>query len=99
MGLKVLILNDNEVHKLIYNKYGELKDDSVFSRIRFFSYSDFRNYEKEPYFVVLIKNKLIIGVAKIAYYSASSKNENNYSISFCSIDKNYRSLGYSKLIV
>jgi predicted GNAT family N-acyltransferase len=47
---------------------------------------------------VVLKDETIVGVAKVAYYSLNARNENDLSISFCSIDKNYRGLGLSKLM-
>lgn len=99
----VSILDFDQFLNLVYNKKtGECNDPTVFDRIRYFSNGDFHYMQRDkvkPFFAVLtIKNK-IIGLAKAGYFDLSAKSERNWSISFFSIDKEYRGLGYSRLMV
>lgn len=78
-------------------------DETVFDRIRYFSSFDLgymSERECKPYFVVLTENttQKIIGIAKVGYFSGSAMHENQYSISFFSIDKDYRYSGYARLM-
>lgn len=100
---KVSVLNHDQLLELIYNrKTGECSDLSVFKRIRYFSPNDFDYTQKtqvKPFYTVLQIGGKIVGIAKAGYYSLSAKDERNWSISFFSIDKDYRGKGYSRLMV
>lgn len=96
----VSVLDFEQMAQLIF-KDGENYDESVFKRIRYFSPDDFCYLQKEkvkPFFVVLQDNDKIIGVAKVGYFDLSAHNINNWSISFFSIDKDYRGNGHARLM-
>lgn len=95
----VEVYSSNELEKIIY-KNGQLKDLTLFKRIRYFSNSDFGwgELQNKPYYVALFDKDKIIGVAKIGHYSLNAKHDKNYSISFFSIDKDYRNMGLSRLM-
>jgi GNAT superfamily N-acetyltransferase len=80
--------------------FGGKIETTIQDRIRFF---DFRSAcplgDGMEFYTFLLDNNKIIGMAHVGYYSLNAVNENNWSISFLSIDKNYRYNGYSKLIV
>lgn len=101
MDLKVL--NHDEMLDLVFDKErGLLKDPTVFKRIRYFSEHDFNYSQKtqvKPIYFVLLDKEKIVAVAKIGYYSLSAQNEKTYSVSFLSIDKNYRGFKYSRILV
>jgi RimJ/RimL family protein N-acetyltransferase len=87
--------------KVIYGSGGMPKDETVFDRIRFMHYTDFDYHQKtsvKPYFVVLFNGDKVIGVAKIGYYDMTAESENEYAISYFSIDKSYRNRGYSRMM-
>jgi len=95
--MKFIVLNQQQAFDLIY-KDGEMKDETVFSRIRYFSGSDF-GYSQDsvkPFYAFALEGDKIVGVAKAGYYSLSAQNENTWSISFFSIDKNYRGRGLAR---
>ena len=91
-NVEVFIMHNNEMQQELQ------KDNSINSRIRFFYINDIYDKDKQ-FFVVLKYNNKVIGLSRVAYFSMSSKNENDLSISYFSIDKNYRYLGYSKLML
>ncbi len=96
------ILNQSEFFKEVYGQGGSPNDATVFDRIRYLSSYDFHFSQNdiEPYYTVLKDNEKIIGVCKIGNYpnSHSSSDSVLYSISFFTIDKNYRNKGYTRLI-
>jgi GNAT superfamily N-acetyltransferase len=76
------------------------KDISLEKRMRFFSYRSFPQlWEKGEFYVFLSLGEKVIGMAHVGFFSMSARNENNWSISYVSVDKDYRSKGYSKMIV
>ncbi len=78
----------------------KLKDSSIEDRIRFFSFRSFPCLgEGQEFYSFLLDGNKVIGIAHVGYYSLNAKHENNWSISFLSIDKNYRYQGNSKLLV
>lgn len=86
--------------EFLFKDYRYPKDISIEDRIRFFSFRSFGNLgEGEEFYSFLLLENKVIGVAHVGYYSLSVDNERTWSISFLSIDKEYRSLGYSKLLV
>jgi len=96
------VLVNVEDSSSLLNIIQSTNDYTVFDRIIYLDNSDFSYYEKDvnAFFVVLTEkttNK-IIGVSKIGYFNLSAYNKNNYSISYFSIDKNYRYSGYSRLM-
>ena len=91
-NVEVFIMHNNEMQQELQN------DNSINSRIRFFYINDIYDKNKQ-FFVVLKYNNKVIGISRVAYFSMSSKNQNDLSISYFSIDKNYRYLGYSKLML
>lgn len=99
----VSVLNHDELIGLIYDrKTGNCIDPTVFDRIRYFSRDDFdyrQRTEVKPFYTVLQINNKVIGIAKAGFYSLSAKSERNWSISFFSVDKNFRGNGYSRLMV
>lgn len=86
--------------EFLFKDFRYPKDISIEDRIRFFSFRNFGSLgeDKEFYSFLLLENK-VIGIAHVGYYSLSVDNERTWSISFLSIDKDFRSLGYSKLLV
>lgn len=100
-NIRVESMDYDGFFKLIYGKGGMPEDETVFDRIRFMSTFDFDWRQKQdvkPYFVVLFDNNKVIGVAKMGYFNMSAESENEYSISYFSIDKEYRNNGYSRLM-
>lgn len=97
--LSVEVLKPDELFNSIYDfdEY-ELKDKTIYDRIRYFSGNDFGYNVNPMFFTVLKLNEKIIGVAKCGYYSMNAHSDNNYSISFFSIDKNYRGNNYARLM-
>lgn len=87
--------------KEIYNNNnnGEPKDPTYYNRIRYANNRDFSWYESELNlkFIVLYEGDKIIGVCKIGNWD--KENPNKMSISYCSIDREYRNKGYLKLII
>lgn len=100
-SVTVSIFAPQEMLNIIYDlKTGKYKDDTVFKRIRFFSdRDDLWSENNKDYYVVLFSGELIIGIAKVKYYSMSAPNENALSIGFLSIDKEHRGNKYSRLMV
>ena len=97
--VKVVVLTNKELIDFLVNENGELKDPTIYQRIRYFDhYNLIENKRINPFYVVLLKGKLVIGVAKIGYFYLSEPNENTRSISLFSIDKDYRNMGYSRLM-
>lgn len=99
-NISICIVNYDELLKMVYNEDG-LVDKTIFNRIRYFSNDDFSWEQKEkvkPFFSILKENDKIIGIAKCGYFDLSAKSKNDWSISFFSIDKNYRNLGYSHIL-
>jgi len=96
--------NKDEFVKSIYD-YGkmDLKDPTLEKRIRFFNFrSDINwSFNDSFYFIVLYHGDKIIGICKIGHYSGNERGDDpNYmSISYCSIDKNYRGKGYLNLMI
>lgn len=74
------------------------KDDTIYDRIRFFDVTDLREKDKQ-FFTVLKSNDKVIGITRAAHFSLSSRDENDLSISYFSIDKDYRYKGYSHLMM
>ncbi len=100
-NITVSIENVKSLSKQIYNSQGDKYDETVFNRIRYFTPDDLgygSEYRNKPFFVVLKEYEKIIGIAKVGYYSLSSNQENDYSISYFSIDKDYRYNGYARLM-
>ena len=98
-NLHTAVLTSDELYKIIYDfDTHELKDKDIFNRIRYFSINDFGYNTNPMFFTVLFLNNKIIGIAKCSYYMLNAHNENNYSISFFSIDKDYRGNNYARLL-
>lgn len=100
-NFQIEVFNNSEnLAKRIWDENGELIDPTIFDRIRYFSYNDFSYMQKDvnAFFVVMFDDDKVIGVAKVGYYSMNAKSENNYSISFLSIDKDYRKMGLARLM-
>lgn len=91
-NVEVFIMDNKEMQQELQN------DNSINSRIRFFYINDIYDKDKQ-FFVVLKYNNKVIGVVRVSYFPFSSKNKNDLFISYFSIDKNYRYLGYSKLML
>lgn len=75
------------------------KNKNIFDKIRFFQPNDlsFLSDKIKPHFILLEKNNEIIGLSKIANYPYD--NDNVYSVSFFTIDKEFRNKGYSRLML
>lgn len=85
--------------KYLYNS-GMPKDESLDDRIRFFSFRSMASLgEGREFYSFLVIDKKVIGIAHVGYYSMNAKHDKNWSISYLSIDKDYRMLGYSTLLV
>lgn len=99
-NIRVETFDCEQMEKLIYGSDGTPQDKTIFDRIRFFSSEDFKwiSNDNKPYYSVLFDKDKIIAVAKIGYYSMNSEHENDYSISFFSIDIEYRNNGLSHLL-
>ncbi len=100
-NFKVSILNYSEFFKLIYGDGGLPKDKTVYNRIRFFDSSTFgwsQESSVKPYFIVLQDGNKLIGLAKIGYYSYDCSHEKEYSLSFLSIDIDYRNKGLTRVM-
>ena len=98
-NLKVDTLDFSEFFKKIYGSSGgSPNDETIYDRIRYLSEDDFHYTQKDidPHFIVLEKEDKIIGIAKLAHYPYYDNNV--YSISYFSIDKNYRNKGYSRIM-
>jgi len=73
------------------------QDDTIKKRIRFFDYSDSNTwFDKKPRFTVMFADDLIIGICKIDSYDNS---EADYSISYFSIDKDFRNRKITRLMI
>jgi len=98
-ALSVHVYDMEQLFNRLYDG-SELKDKTVYKRIRYFSGNDFNWSQRDtnPYYVSLEMGDKVIGLAKVGYYSMSARNENNYSISFFSIDKDFRGNKYSRLM-
>lgn len=95
--MEVKTLNSIEANHLFF---GGKIDKTIQDRIRFFNFrSACPLGEGMEFYTFLLDKDKIIGMAHVGYYSLNAVSENNWSISFLSIDKNYRYKGYSKLIV
>lgn len=98
------VYNYDEMYARIYTSvedYDKFNDfaNQLEKRIRYFTFKDFNPIERKeirPFYFVLYDNEYIIGISKIGNYD---KNPNLYSISYLSIDKNYRGQKLSKLII
>lgn len=99
-GFVVKVFTKDELEKVIWGNGGMPKDESVFKRIKYFSTSDFSWYQDKvnAFFVVLFQYDRIIGVAKVGYFEFTAQNTNTYSISYFSIDKDYRKQGLSHMM-
>ncbi len=97
--LQVSVLNYSEMLSKVYNG-GGLIDPTIFDRIRYFSRDDFDWLQKDlkPFYVVLTLDSKIIGLVKCTYYEMDALHEKNFSLSFFSIDMQYRNFGYSRLM-
>ena len=95
--LKIFSLGCHDSIKFIQESNKALP---IKNRIRF---CDLRSLgslgEGQEFYSFLCDGDKIIGVAHVGYYSINAKNEKNWSISYLSIDKNFRNKGYSKLLV
>lgn len=101
MNITVTIADYDQMLEMIYGEDG-IKDATVYDRIRYFSSSDFGWMQRDkvkPFFSVLKEGEKIIGLAKAGYFDLSAKSPLDWSISFFSIDKNYRGNGYSRMMV
>lgn len=95
--MTVKTFNSNDAANFLYK---EVKDDSIQDRIRFFNFRSFPCLgEGTEFYSFLMDGKKVIGIAHVGYYSLNAKHERDWSISFLSIDKDYRYKGYSKLLV
>jgi ribosomal protein S18 acetylase RimI-like enzyme len=94
-----------EFREILYDKDTYLlKDPTLQSRIRYMdigmdlsAYNDTNNF----HFIVLYEKEKIIGVCKIGHYSLNEFGDDQkyMSISYCSIDKDYRNKGYLKIMI
>lgn len=99
-SVTVKVVDYKGVLPYIFGKIG-LIDETIFDRIRYFHWSCFsysQEHNVKPFFVLLLEDTKIIGVAKVGYFDLSAHNERDWSISFFSIDKHYRGKGYSRLM-
>jgi len=101
--MKTESMTASEFSKLVYcgclpkeNYVNDLK------QIKYFSYDDFgchfygsKEYNDSLVFVVCYDEEHIYGVTKFAYFS----NEEHYSISYCSTNKNYLNKGICSKMV
>lgn len=97
--MEIKVLNVDQLSEIIYKDF-DLADETLFDRIRYFSSNDLGYHfaQTNAYYVVAFDNAKIVGVAKVAYYKLSARHENNFSIPFLSVDKDYRGQGISKLL-
>ena len=79
------------------DSYRKVNND-IFKRIRYFTSSDigYMSDDIDPHFIVLKSGEKIIGLCKLGNYMSDS--DGVYSISFFTIDKNYRNKGYSRIL-
>lgn len=100
MEYKIKIFSSKEDFFEVLWKNGRLVDETVFQRIRFFSPYDFDWLQDRvnAFFVTAFDNDKLIAVAKVGYFNLSAPNENTYSISFFSVDIEYRNQGLSRLM-
>jgi hypothetical protein len=109
MNTEIKILTLNEFKILIYGNSGIPKKiyKNLEKEIHYFSWDDicgFSNifasdkYKESLRYIVCIdkKSKKILGIAKIAIYKTSN---NKISCSYLSVNKNFRNLGISKLLI
>lgn len=105
----IKIYTQEEFGKILQNQYRkglELDEDSDYiskieNRIRYFRGEDLYNIyktgkSKSDYYIVLYDDNYIIGIVKLG---SSPYVENRYWISFISVDEQYRSNGYSKILI
>jgi predicted acetyltransferase len=100
MELTVSTLNYKQFFKKIYGNGGMPLDETVFDRIRYFSHLDFHWMQEElkGQYTVLELGDKIIGIAKVAHYKNHKDEPNVFSITFFSIDLQYRNRGYSRIM-
>jgi hypothetical protein len=82
----------------------DLKDPTIEKRIRYFNFNNDMGYsfnENTFHFIVLYDKDKVIGICKIGHYSGNERGDDpNYmSISYCSIDRNYRGKGYLNIMI
>lgn len=105
----IKIYTQEEFGKILQNEYKKTLDldetpnyiSKIENRIRHFSGEDLYNIyktgkSKSDYYIVLYDDNYIIGIAKLG---SSPYVENRYWISFISVDEQYRSNGYSKILI
>jgi predicted acetyltransferase len=97
---KVMTLDYKQFFKKIYGNGGMPLDGTVFDRIRYFSHLDFHWMQEElkGQYTVLELGDKIIGIAKVAHYKNHKDEPNVFSITFFSIDLQYRNRGYSRIM-
>ncbi len=98
---QVSVLDYDGFFQLIYGNGGMPKDETVYDRIRFFNTYDFGWSQKsqvKPFYTVLQDGDKVIGIAKIGFYSSNNFHEKDYSLSYLSIDLEYRNKGLTRVI-
>lgn len=98
-NLYIKVFDKESYAKEIYNNEGNLKDPTYYDRIRYSNISDlsWSSSDLKLMFIVLYLNDKIIGVCKIGNWDKNVPNKR--SISYCSIDREYRGKKYLKYIV
>jgi predicted acetyltransferase len=95
--VKVLTLSSNGVYNLLFNN-DDFKDKTLPNRLQFATYNNFQDYTQSTvdnnYYIVLMLNELVIGLAKVSYISKKTS-----TIKFVSIDEKYRRNNLTRLIV
>lgn len=100
MSLTVNTFGCKETIEFLYKNNCLPQDESIEERIRFFSFRYLTSLgEGREFYSFLSIDGKVIGVAHVGHYSMNARHEKNWSISFLSIDKDYRSMGYSKLLI